>query len=341
MQPLMQPLKQRPQTALILGANGRFGQAATAAFAGAGWRVLAQVRRAPDAPLAAGAQALALPLSDTAALARAAAGAAVVVYAVNPPYTRWNQELLPLARQGLDLAERLGASFMLPGNVYHFGAGMPAVLTEATPPRPSTEKGQLRLALEEEVAARCARGLSAVVIRAGDFFGVGSGSWLDLIIAKDIARGKLVYPGPMDLLHAWAYLPDLARVFVEVARQRHALAAPGSICHLHFAGHSLTGAELLDGLVQAAPQVGLQPQHGFKRTRMPWWPLQVAAPLWPLGRELLRMRYLWQVPHVLDGQAMARALGALPGTPIQQALTESLRQLGHGETRPQSLSLSA
>ena len=32
-------------TVLVLGANGRFGLAATRAFAAAGWRVLAQVRR--------------------------------------------------------------------------------------------------------------------------------------------------------------------------------------------------------------------------------------------------------------------------------------------------------
>jgi len=33
--------------ALVLGANGRFGAAAVAAFAAAGWTVLAQARRAP------------------------------------------------------------------------------------------------------------------------------------------------------------------------------------------------------------------------------------------------------------------------------------------------------
>ena len=35
-------------TVLVLGANGRFGAAAVNAFAAAGWRVLAQLRRAPS-----------------------------------------------------------------------------------------------------------------------------------------------------------------------------------------------------------------------------------------------------------------------------------------------------
>ena len=53
------------------------------------------------------------------------AGATVVVHALNPVYTRWRQELMPMARQGMDLAQRLGATFMLPGNVYNFGSTMP------------------------------------------------------------------------------------------------------------------------------------------------------------------------------------------------------------------------
>jgi len=114
-----------PRTALVLGANGRFGAAAVQAFAASGWRVLAQARRAPGR-LPAGARHIGIDLADREALVDAAAGARVVVHAVNPPYTRWDAEVLPLARRGMDVAERLGARLLLPGNVYGYGAGMPA-----------------------------------------------------------------------------------------------------------------------------------------------------------------------------------------------------------------------
>src|SRR5262252_3622482 len=77
----------RKPIALVLGANGRFGAAAVQAFASAGWAVLAQARRKPDA-LPAGATHVAVDMDDAAALAVAAAGARVVVYAVNQPYTQ-------------------------------------------------------------------------------------------------------------------------------------------------------------------------------------------------------------------------------------------------------------
>ena len=315
-------LSTRP-TVLILGAAGRFGGAATTAFAQAGWRVLAQARKRLG-PLPAGAEALLMPLDDAPALARAAAGASVVVHALNPVYTRWGTDLLPLAETGMDLAQRLGARFMLPGNVYNFGADMPPLLTEATPATAATRKGKWRCELEARMQARASQGLRSTVIRAGDFFGSGEGSWLDLAIAKDIAKGKLVYPGPLDRPHAWAYLPDLALAFVEVA----SLPSVPGCQHFHYAGHTLTGAQLLAAVERVARPLGLLPAGPVKVGTIPWalmrW-LGWAVPIW---RELVEMAYLWEVPHALDGHALQAAVGPLPTTPLDEALRRSMMAMG-------------
>jgi len=260
-----------PRTVLVLGANGRLGAAAVRAFTHADWRVLAQVRRAPAAALPRGAEALAMPMSDPHALAAAATGASVVLYAVNSPCTRWGSDALPLLRQGLQASRRLPALFMLPGNIYSFGEAMPALLQESTPEAPSTANGRVRSQMEAELLAATAHGQRSVVLRAGDFFGAGTGSWLDQLVAKDLARGRLAYPGPLDRPHAWAYLPDLARAFVAVAAADFvAGAAVGpaagtasnaaqtpSLRKLHFAGHTLTGAQLLRAAEVAAGELGL------------------------------------------------------------------------------------
>ena len=318
-------------TVLILGANGRLGSAAAAAFAAAGWRVLAQVRRSLNAELARTAQPVAIALTDPAALAEAARGAQVVVHAINPVYTRWDAEALPALRAGLDLAERLGAHFMLPGNVYNFGEPMPARLSEDTLQQPSTRKGEIRVEMERLIAERAAGGrFTASVLRAGDFFGSGTGNWFDRAIVKSLRAGKLVYPGPLDLPHAWAYLPDLARAFVRVAEQ----PAPPPFACWHFEGHTLTGAELLAGIEAAADELGIAPARGFRRGGLPWALIRVIGVAVPAWRELARMSYLWRAPHALDG----RRLAALPGvplraTPLATALRESLIALGHAPQR--------
>ncbi len=314
-------------TVLVLGANGRFGAAAVSAFSDAGWNVIAQVRREPVSALPANTIALNVALADTDALVAAAAGASVVVYAINPLYTDWDAKLLPMARQGMAVAQKLNATFMLPGNVYNYGDKMPETLTENTEQRPSNQKGLLRYQLEAEMRVQAAQGLRSAVIRAGDFFGAGSGSWFDQLIVKDVERGKLAYPGPMDIAHAWAYLPDLARAFVAVASQPQT----EGFRQFNFAGHTLTGRELLRHVETAARELGLRPEKGFRIGGMPWGIIRVGGIVYPLWRELARMSYLWRVPHRLDGAALEKAVGPLPMTDASTAIRDAMLALGYGE----------
>lgn len=322
---------------LVLGANGRFGRAAVDAFAAAGWRVLAQARRAPAAPLPPQARPLSLPLSDLPALATAAAGSQVVVHALNPVYTRWSREALPMARQGMDLAQRLGATFMLPGNVYNFGSGMPALLAPDTPQRPDNDKGRIRAQMEAEMQQRAAQGQRSVVLRAGDFYGCGPGSWMDQAVLASLARRKLVYPGPLDVPHAWAYVPDLARAFVAVAGREDLPV----FSNLHFAGHTLTGAQLLAALGRAAAGLGWVPAAGWRHGRLPWTLLRVGGLVVPMWRALAEMEYLWRVPHALDGRALQVCVGELPTTPIDTALREVLQALAPATPRSTPPTLQA
>jgi len=317
-----------PRTVLVLGANGRFGLAATQAFAGAGWRVLAQVRRDPGPAMPQSATIVRAPLAALAAGGALATlpRADVVVHAVNPLYTRWD-EVLPAATAAMAVAERLGARFLLPGNVYNYGATMPALLDESTPQRPTTEKGEIRVAVETELARRAAASrLRATVVTAGDFFGAGSGSWFDQAIVRSLGRGKLVYPGDRSLVHAWAYLPDLARAFVAVAE----LADAAPFERFTFAGHSVTGEVFLAAVERAAAALGVAPARGWRYGTMPWPLLRALGVAVPLWRELVRMSYLWRVPHALDGRRLAARCPELRPTPLDDALRASLADLGFG-----------
>lgn len=304
-------------TVLVLGANGRIGRALVDAFAAAGWRVRAQMRREPGYTLPAGVSPVICDALDTAALIEAARGADVLVNALNPDYTRWRELVPPLAASVLAVARASGATLMLPGNVYNFGAELPSLLTETTPQVAHTERGQIRIALEQQMRDAAADGVRSIVIRAGDFFGGGPGSWFDLVIAKDIAKGRVALPGPADVPHAWAYLPDLAQVFVAVAARRAELAPFET---LHFAGETLTGAQLHEALQQVCGRP-------LKRGQLPWWLLRLASPVVPIFRALAEMRYLWLRPHQLDDTHLRRLIGEPPHTPLSRALAASLASI--------------
>lgn len=327
----MSSVSANASSVLILGANGRLGCAAAQAFAAAGWTVLAQVRNTPSPLLPPAARILRMDLSNVSAVASAAAGASTVVYAVNPAYPRWKTDAMPALRSGLAIATRLRAHFMLPGNVYNFGESMPTVLREHTLAVPSTRKGQIRVDMEALMAQHAAAtGLPTSVIRAGDFFGFGTGSWLDLVIAKSLRSGTLVYPGPMDLAHPWAYLPDLARAFVRLAASP---AKPGFEVW-NFQGYTLTGDALLEAIKAAAGALGIQPTRAWHRREFPWRVLRVGGLVVPVWRELAEMAYLWRVPHGLDGRRLAALEGVAEAqTPQAAAFKNALQAMGLGTPR--------
>lgn len=303
-------------TVLILGASGRFGRAALEAFAASGWRVIAQSRRPLSFSLPAGAVPLQCDALDVDAITAACpAGLDVIVNALNPGYTEWEKRVPALADAALAVARATGALLMLPGNVYNFGSSLPARLTEATPFVADTPKAVIRIDLERRMQAASASGVRSVVIRAGDFLGGdGPGTWLDMVMAKKLDRQKFVYPGPLDVPHAWAYLPDLARVFVAVAERRDRLA-PFDV--FHYEGITCTGEALLRAAEHA---VG----RSLAPATMPWWLLRLAAPFVPMCRALLEMRYLWLRPHRLDEARLASLIGVVPHTGLDTVLRESL-----------------
>ena len=306
---------------MVLGANGRLGRAAVLAFAAAGWQVTAQLRRAPRAPLPAAVRLVdcdALAVATLTAAARSAGGVQVIVNALSPDYTQWARLLPPITEATIALAAATGATLMLPGNVYNYGNRLPPVLRDDTPFAATHPKAAQRIALEQALAdAARIRGVRSIVVRAGDFLG-DAGTWVDLALAKGLAKGKFTQMGPADLPHAWAYLPDLARVFVAVAERRAELAPHTALNH---AGFTLTGAEL-----QAAFEAALG--RPLRRARFPWPLLRLATPFSPMLRALFEMRYLWQRPHRLDDGRLRALLGELPQTPLDEVMRRCLQALG-------------
>lgn len=304
------------KSVLILGAAGRLGHCLVSAFAVAGWQVIAQARKPQNLP--AGVRALTCDALNVPALLAGAAGASVVVNALNPPFTEWERMLPPLADAAQRTAEGLGALLMLAGNVYNFGRELPEVLWPGTPEVGNTAGAALRIAMEARMAA-AAPGLDSVVLRAGDFFGGGGrGAWFDRATVSQFKRGKVIHPGGLSTVHAWAYLPDLAATFVRVAEARDALRGHH---RLHFSGHAVDG-QTLHAAMEAASG------HSLKVSSLPWAIIRLVAPFVPSWRAMVDMRYLWQRPHRLDDNALCTLIGPPPATPLVQALRQSLIDLG-------------
>lgn len=296
---------------IILGPKGKFGRAATAAFLQAGWQVTTFGRNFATPP-AEGVRQVTGDVADLTSLRAACTGQDVIVNATNPAYEDWPQKLPPLTASIIAAAQHANATVIIPGNVYNYGAAAPEVLAEETLWKPTSRKGALRVVMEN--AYRDA-GVKTIVLRCGDFIEhAKSGGWFDIMITSKSQAGQTCYPGPLDRVHAWAYLPDVARAAVMLAEKR---AEFGPFEEFGFEGYSLTGAGLLEAISKATGK----PQ---KVSGVPWFLLKLLGLVRPTIRELHEMRYLWNIPHRLEGAKLMRFLPDFRATPLDDAMRNVL-----------------
>lgn len=300
---------------IILGAKGRFGRAAAEAFLAAGWAVRGLARNWDSDLIDPRVERVTADAFDPDAVSAAAAGADVIVNALNPLYPDWARDLPRLAASVIAAAKATGATVMLPGNVYNYGAGMPPVLDEMTPHNPTTRKGHLREAMENSYAEAADDGVQTIILRGGDFIErEKTGNWFDTYIAANAGKGRVTYPGPLGNMHAWAYLPDMARTMVGLSEKRAEL---GVFVSLGFEGFNLTGHELVRAMERVAGRT-------LKVGEMPWGAMRMISPFAPVVREVLEMRYLWTVPHAIDGRKLAALLPDFRPTPLLVALADAM-----------------
>jgi len=295
---------------IVLGAKGRFGRAVVTAFAAAGWQVTGLARSWRDAPQ--GIARVTADVTDMDALRQACAGHDLIVHAVHPPYHLWPKTVPLLTRSVIAAAKATGATVAIPGNIYNYGTAMPPVLREDTPWVADTRKGAIRIRMENAFRDS---GVRTIVLRMGDFIeGPRTGNWFEDHIAAKAREGQLKYPGPMTVLHAWAFLPDAARALALLAEQR---ASFDRFEEFGFAGSTLTGQAMADAVATAVGRpVRVRP--------FPWAALRVMGLSSPLMREVREMRYLWQVPHQIDGAKLRATLPDFRATPAADVIAQAL-----------------
>lgn len=285
---------------LVLGASGNFGGATAKTFAAGGWQVSRYARG-----------------SDMAA---AAQGMDLIVNGLNPPgYHDWARLIPQITGQVLAAARASGATVLVPGNVYVYGRE-PGPWGPNTPHRPVSRKGAIRASMEAQyrVAAEAGQ-VRVIILRGGDFMvPAAPDSVLSRVVLKGVAKGRIVSLGDPDARHAYAYLPDMARVAEALAEMRQALPA---YADLPFAGHCFSTNDL-------AAVVARLTGRPMTVGRFAWWQLRLLAPFWELARELSEMRYLYDLPHSLSGAELERLLPGFQITPLDQVVALHLRALG-------------
>jgi nucleoside-diphosphate-sugar epimerase len=316
-----------PKLALVIGATGGIGYETALALLAHGWRVRA-LHRDPVAvrsrtDMAKSIEWVAGDAMNAADVVAAARDARLIVHAANPPFYRnWRGLAIPMLQSAITAAKASGARLVLPGNIYNFGPDAWPVLSESSPQHPTTRKGLVRVEMEKMLAVAARAGVRSLVVRAGDYFGPRQPAsvFKSAMVKPGKAVRAVVYPGGRGVGHAWAYLPDLAEAIVRIVAKEAQL---GTFEKINFGGYWLERGEEMAksiGRCVGRPDIPIRP--------FPWLLLWFAAPFMGLAREMLEMRYLWQVPVRLDNAKLVALIGQEPHRPLDQAVHETLAALG-------------
>lgn len=305
------------RSTLVLGAGGSFGGAVVREMLARGWQVRALARN-PARLTLPGAHIIRGDALELESLQHAAQDVGVIVHGVNYPYHQWVPNMEHVTSNVLRAARAQGATVLFPGNVYGFGAQTEMTLPETAGMRPNSEKGKLRLKLETMLLAATLDGKARVLVtRAGDYFGPTVRNGLvDRLFGHAVAGKPMQVFGRIDIAHQWCYVPDLARLAVDLLEKGEALA-PFEIVH----DRGYVARPQLGFLRLIATQAG---RPALKVQRVPWLLLRLAGLFDPVVRELIELRYLFDKSIVIDDPRRQVLLPHFRWTPIEQAIADTL-----------------
>ncbi len=300
----------------ILGAGGAIGSELAALYGERGERVRLVGRN----PQAAGAhtETFRADLTNPEETMRAVAGSATAFLVAGLKYDAavWRELWPRIMRNSIEACKRAGARLVFFDNVYMYGR-VDGPMTEETPFRPSSVKGEIRARIASELLEEIAAGrLHAMIARAADFYGPGVRTGVpNILVFEKLKSGAT----PLCLVnsevpHSYTYTPDAARGLVLLAGEE---TAWNQTWHLPTAPEPPTGREFIELAAREFGRPGKCRVLSRGMTRVAGW---FNAEI----REIVEMLYQNEFPYRFDSTKFVRAFGFVP-TPYAEGIRASAK----------------
>lgn len=310
--------------AIVLGATGGVGDPLTAELVRRGVETVAFGRSMSKLERLAQAlghpSLLRLEMGDAFSaedIVRAADGADIIFHSANVPYHEMKTRLLQLGEAVMEAAERMAAKVVIVDGIYPYGRRTVDKATEEHPKRPHTRKGKVRLAYAELIFAPRWQRAKPLIVRLPDYYGPSAHASYLAATMEAIAAGRpTAFIGNMTVPREYVYLPDAARMIVELAGRENSY---GQNWHIPGPG-VISGRELVRIAQQAS---------GKQRAVIPLGRigLSIIGMFNPVMKEVVEMLYLTKDPFVLSGEKYEREIGPISWTPHEQAIAATIHSL--------------
>jgi len=302
--------------ALVLGASGGMGYSIVKELSNRGYDVIALSRTKeklvrlfddfPNVKIYPG------DVFDLETLNGAANGVDVIFHAINLPYGNWETDLSALTNNVIVAARNHGAKLAIVDNIYAYGRNPGSDVTEATPKKPHTKKGMLRLDMEKKVKSA---GVPFLIVHFPDFYGphVENGM-INYTLRQILADKKGGFVGDQTVAREFIYTPDGAKAIVELAFRNDVYGQNWNI-----PGYGLIKGEDIISIIRHLTG------YTKKVSTITHTKLRLVGLFSKQMRELVEMQYLNVDPVVLDGQKYEKAIGKIPRTSYEDGIRETIK----------------
>ncbi len=308
---------------LVLGASGGMGYSIVKELAHRGIEVIAFARgKEKLTRLFQEEEKVTIKAGDVfnlESLKEASEGVDTIFQAMNIPYSEWNQHLPVMMNNILETAKFVDARLVLVDNIYAYGRNPGQLVSEDTPKKPYTKKGNIRLQLETMVKEA---NLPYLIALFPDFYGPNAtNTILNYTFEGIIKNKKALFVGDKSIAREYIFTPDGAQAIVELALID---SAYGQNWNIPGSG-VITGNEIVDILRE---HTGYSKKVGTVTKGM----VKFLGIFDKNMREVVEMLYLTEDPVVLDGGKLEQTIKSIPRTPYKEGVKQTIDYMLRSES---------
>lgn len=296
----------------ILGAGGAIGTELAKALSS----YTSEIRLVSRNPqkVNAGDHLFPADLTKSEQVDKAIEGSEVVYLTIGFEYNIkvWREKWPKLMQDVIDACKKHQAKLVFFDNVYMYDPNYMHQMTEETPIRPVSKKGEIRAAIANNLLSEVKAGnLTALIARAADFYGLKNSVLVEMCF-KSLQKGKKAnWMADASKIHTFTYSPDAAKATAILGNTPDAY---GQVWHLPTDKTPLTGKQWIELI---AKELNVTPSY----RELPKWLMGLLGIFVPILKEFKEMAYQNDRDYFFDSSKFEKRFDFTP-TPPQQGIKE-------------------
>lgn len=233
------------------------------------------------------------------------------------PYHLTTSQQLPLGKSVMHAAQILKSRVVFIDGIYAYEATLGRLVRETDPLKPVSKKGATKRDLAELLFSRQYQDVAVALMRLPDYYGptARKSSYLGMTLIGIAKRQPTIFIGRQSVAREFVYLPDAAKMIVQLADKTSAYQQAWNI-----PGQKITGRELVRLAKHDAGSWA--PVMSLTKSLLRicgWFDADI--------REIVEMTYLTEKPVFLDGQKFRETIGPIAATSFSVGIAQTIESL--------------